>query len=500
MLDLFFKKTEINRIRTLLLFYSHKEVTLHQIQHQTKTPITTASRLVSDLNADINDIFGDQLTITLENKAYILNYTTKLNQTEVIGRLGHSYLNSSITFKIISHIFTEKNNSLVQLCADINVSQSYVYKKLVEINKTISSFNIKITNKQGSLTIDGSENSILLLTYAILEIEKKVFPLSAELVSAPNIYKYFDLIEKKLSNPYEKRSLNSLYDTVQLRRQSLESVTFIHLENREIIESMLSVVNLYDCRKDIKPLSHNSSLFINFIARCCINGTLTFEERVLTGKALGKLTNNKVVTYAIELVEVLAANIVGTTFSSKDNYWEALYICTLQLCYIDLFSADILLEFKRLENYHLKTRSNTRQREETNKKIAGLLDLPTFPYTNWSTKQYNDLIPMLKKWAHGLSFSKKEIKFKIMFYFSNFIVANLTIKELIITHFSDTFIEFVTSIDEADLLITDTFSILPDGLQYFLFHDFEEESLYETLLMAIAEVSHKKFINLSQKD
>lgn len=492
----YMKKNESNKFELFKkILLSKNGIGLTDLLSITNNSKSTFYRYLQQINDDLSHVFTETpICIEQKNAYFFISLPDSLNIGYVIDSLCLSYISVSPEYLIFSAAATRNYTSLEALAQDINLSPSYAYKTLNNLNKQLTHFNVRIAFG-GPLqrhNIYGQETDIrFFLFYIYWNILKGlVWPFK----KAPDYFKQLPLPIKVVLAPSQVTRLHYfknitywrilyLHEKVALDPELISYLTILNKENptlftwdfSEVLTSEEVIVE---------------QLYFSFLVRFFIADIDSKEIKLKTSQLFidSQLPLTK---SCVRLLDILQKKY--ELDMTKDEHLLFNYHLTIAVLYIKYTNLNYKTPLENREHLSLLdvTGENfANMDKELSALVQNFFQEDVFfrkPITSGVTTRVVNLLYYI------IDTSRKPKPLTIFCQYSkNFYIVD-EIKNSLLTLFSAKAIMFTTSIQKADVVISDCYEGDIPNKDFFYFSDPYDPEAWKLLSQFIHNHLHNTF-------
>ncbi|WP_086314465.1 hypothetical protein A5821_002036 [Enterococcus sp. 7F3_DIV0205] len=466
MQTLLMKRTARQEFELLKQLLRNKNgVTNQEIMDSFNISLHNVYRIQKQLADNLSLVFEKNLVILSKKNGYLSIYIDKsLCTSYVIDLMSLYYLKISQQYHLSDALFYGSYTSVEALAQEVNLSLSHTYKILNKMNDSFEPFNLSIEfpAKRNRTNVVGDEKNVrMTMLYIYWTIYKGIhWPF----YHAPkNFYELPFPIKSNLLSPSQKMRL-SYFQTYTywqiLYRKEFVSLSKEFLDYLTIFEE-ISPVSFPD---SIKEALHKNQVsddviqaeeyYFGFLTRFYIANIDSIEDKFL-------IVNNLIhsglplTTFATTLLnDFIAENCL---ILSEENFVLSYYQLIFNLLYIQFFGINV--PFSQIENEKFPFCDPSIDLFDSKKE-----EFIQFAYEKLSF----DLFPMISKSSSLVEYlakilwfvynsSSHQKKLKILIQYSKTIYGYDLIKNRLSNFFSKSAITFTYNMEEADIIISDSY-------------------------------------------
>lgn len=488
MISQFLNKKENHKINIFQYILFEKNYNNRKnLEEKFKLSTSTLRRYLQELSTDLNETFGDSVTIHNEpNKDITVELDPNLTSDQVISNLRSYYVKESSLYTLLKSLLKKKYNSISEISQELNFSDSTVYRLLLPIKKMLKTFGATLSFEQNN-NFEGNELGVryfLYITYWNLFHTLKESPFTQNF---PKEFIDLDFLKKRLGI---KNELSQSQITKLILISGIISYRIVYFKKRVEVsnEFLQDIQYFYKGTPSLNIEQFNVPLYVveqeskihSFLVRGLIFGLDTYEEKE---KIVNKYQqSDRLIAKNVEYFLKMFAQYFSLSYT-KSNYIESYYLLLMTYIYVKHihFSVDEYLE------------------NPVNENISD--------YKN--NKRYLKLLPTLKEFLNFLPFkldiSDSDIhSFTLLLYtiyeinslphpiniyvtHSSNIATPSLIKSGITKIFNNELILFCDFPHEADIIISNTFEGYHQTTNIFYFHNPSKKETWEDLFRFISQ-------------
>ncbi|MEI5993846.1 helix-turn-helix domain-containing protein [Candidatus Enterococcus mansonii] len=493
MQELFMKKNEQLRFELLkLLIYSKKGLSTNEVSQKLNIPNHSFYIYRSQLEEDLAVVFKEN-SVILEKKETYYSITSSLNISYIIDTMRLYYIKISQTFSILNALSYRYYDSAEELSQNLNLSLSHTYKILGFFNQLLEPFDISInfsSKKKQSNIIGNEKNRRLVMFYVYWSVYKgvewpfKFSPTFLQELPAP--------IDSQLLSPSQKMRLNYF-----------QVITYWHLSYKlELISLPKDFLPYLEVFQKVSPTSFADSIKESLRKRHVSDQHIYEEELFFGFLARFFISNIDSPTNKIRIATMfIDSSLPITTFTSKflndflkkynvsltqENYAASYYLIIFHLFYVKFFTIDSpFSEISDDAPFTAESSDGLFKIHET--------ELAKFIHNNWNSELFPPIstIPSLVTYLAKLLYlvlitSNKHRPLNVLIQHSKTIYGYDLIKNKLLIFFKDTTLRITFDINEADIIISDSFEKNNDT-PFFYFEHPEDTEAWKNLISFISQ-------------
>lgn len=195
---------------------------------QSKVSTASLNKYLKEMNERVKEINPD-IDLVLEDKKIEINIPNYFNFQHILIH----YLTDSINCKIIMYMSKHDGASLTQLTQELAISEATLFRRLKDINKIISEFNIQIKNAR----FVGDE---LQIRYFLFEFYNHALPINVINYHTldDSIVLLIENLSKELGVPIEEKNYYHLYLWLLISKRRELQGTSLEIDQQEIYRKL----------------------------------------------------------------------------------------------------------------------------------------------------------------------------------------------------------------------------------------------------------------------
>ena len=486
----FMKKNEANKFGLLKkLLYSTQGLNIQEIITTSHESRSTIYRYIQQINEDLSLLFSTPpIQIEQKNTTFDIVLPDSVNIAHVLDTVRLSYVYISPENLIFVAAGDKKHASLESLAQSINLSPSYTYKSLNVINSQLSYFRVKIAFGDSSQksNVYGAEADIrFFLFYLYWNTHKGItWPFD----KSPD---YF----KELPIPIN----TTLAPSQHTRLRYYQNITYwriLYLQEKiSLAEDFLIYLTIFDNGNPTKfttDLSStltsnelkNEQVYFGYLGRFFIPDIDTNEIKKKTAKRFidSKLPLTKSCSNLLNLIQK-KYDLVMDQEEYLFYYYNTM-VTLLYLHYIEIDYYSILENENRLSFLDGDEQNFSKIEKDLNNLVTQFFAAD--PFLKKMTAE--GLVTYLTNLLYCIIDSTRTIKplYILCQYSKNFYMLD-KIKNYLLTTFGPRAIQFTIDIQQADVIISDSYEGDIDNRKFFYFEDVFNSTTWEALSIFISE-------------
>lgn len=274
-------KPEITQIKVIQKLLNEGGVaSIKDLSAQSKVSTASLNKYLKEMNVRLKEINPD-IDLVLEDKKIEIKIPNYFNFQHILIH----YLTDSINCKIIMYMSKHDGAPLTQLTQELAISEATLFRRLKEINKIISEFNIQIKNAR----FVGDE---LQIRYFLFEFYNHALPINVINYHTldDSIVLLIDNLARELEVPIEEKNYYHLYLWLLISKRRELQGTALEIDQQEIYRKLCPAPFFQAVYKTNEtPLGSTSAiqtetdvicLFIFFISTYIYENPLSDEQYV----------------------------------------------------------------------------------------------------------------------------------------------------------------------------------------------------------------------------
>ncbi|WP_375270017.1 helix-turn-helix domain-containing protein [Enterococcus sp. DIV0212c] len=483
------KKNEANKFELLKkLLYSKQGLSIQEIITASHESKSTIYRYIQQLNEDLTLLFTETpIQIEQKNTTFYIVLSDLLNIAYILDKVRLSYIYISPEILIFAAAAGKNHTSLESLAQSINLSPSYTYKSLNIINKQLHYFRVSIGFGDFSRksNVYGAEADIrFFLFYMYWNTNKGiVWPFNA----SPD---YF----KELPLPIN----TTLAPSQHMRLRYHQNITYwriLYLQEKiSITEEFLTYLFILDTENPTKftiDFSNtltieelkNEQVYFGFLSRFFIPDIDTKESK----QKIAQLFIDSGLPLTKSCIDLL--ELIQTEYDLVINpeeylfYYYNLMIALLYVHYIEIDYQSISENEDRLSFLDDDNQDFSRVEKEINHLVSQFFITDPF----LKEMDAKGLVTYMTNLLYCIIDSTRSIVPLYIFcqYSKNFYMGD-KIKKYLLTTFGSRAIHFTTDIQQANLVISDSYEGDISNRDFFYFDAPYESTTWEAVSLFVS--------------
>lgn len=496
MLFNFLKKNEIVKLKVLSILFEKGKMSTRELANEGALTPAAAKRAVTSLNEDLEIVTNNNCMIVSQNQMFSLHFEEGMGISILLKEIYKYYAENTVEYIVFTSILLENETNILSLCMNSNISQSYCYSKIHDLNDYMKRYDVRFEVNNFIISIVGPEANIIFLTYMVIDLLET---LNIDYIRPYDPTKISENFGQEMCSSYQiPENRLSIFEHIKrtyLTRQAyVKNITFAYKDTKEILSVFVEECDLIRDRLDMDG-NEDARLFYNMFIRCTVPGIDTIEIREKIARRCCEVyLDNPMVKNAVLVTKAYLDEFKEERIVPADSrYYDIIYVILLQTCYIDCLGIDFLAIFKTgIKNNiqdHIDYGFNA-----VEQRVAKFVSKYTYVYPNWSIEMVDSYENLLARIFNSLVFSYQQPKFNILIDSFTYFFGEISIKEQILAYYSEEMINFVSSYEEADLVISDKFTPYQEFIPHFIFYDNHSNRTWSGLIAIIASEARKKFI------
>ena len=455
----FISPAEEKKLEIFKVVCNSNGVTLVQLSEVLNIPQKSLQKYIYFLNEDLQLLSPHLL---LSKNHYNQYFVDRAEDDEPFyAKLMYHYLLNSTQYTLIHYLIGRPQMTLTQLCLDLHVSQSHMYRLIKKINQLLDKFQIQIrTDLNNRIVLAGKELDIRIFTYSFLTQSAPADLWLLPSVSHKNVEEFTAFFAVSHFDPLTKNKLAAFWQAVvsrTIQKKYLPAIPekYMGLMNfycflpEEILESLFLSAD-YASEKTLQ----SEYLYLNFFLHVFLPGVIP--------QAKNQAIIQEIKHSDTDLVRFFTAMIKNwhDTFAPSQEVAE--FEKLLSSCLL-VFNLSIIIGIDLLEVWQLEHQlltENTPSKDKTYEAICNLLltHVERYPFADLDKEYFEQTqLPYL---AHLLYLeTQMNTPPTVSIYIQTTI--QYRTKQMIETRirsiYSKASVTFVNQMEAADLLITDSY-------------------------------------------
>lgn len=491
MLDLLIKKNEYNQAIILGATLLNTYQSIEELTKQLEFSKSSLFRYLTVINDELKKIHPVAPSISSDGVFLHLNNPGDISKNNLFVKHLKIYLQNSTQFRLLSVLSKFHQFSTSYLLETLHVSHSYFNKLLKEINTYIKPSHVRITQRNNRTYLAGPEVNLivfkLLLKNISLNLEdENDANWTSDIISQTTLFQPHLLTNLTL---LQQKSLSYLEQIVTER---LTAGRHISISDEEVKLSLtvlkeqhnlLTLTNL-ECSEDML-------LFINLLTRFTLPSIDDETTRILIAKDFLKHP-----TSLTRDTDILLRSLTNTydinLIPNSPRYYEYFYQGMIAFLYLRLlnynFNTLFTLKSNKIDGFYIYNQADYA-------KIKDVTTLP-IPFTNTQNdtvfRKNSDLFT-----SSLFTAIRKEKKAQLTIYldFHSQLSFESYLKKRINSTFNPDCLHYCHTLEEADVIVTDSLVETPPDKPAFIFLDTNSSFSMGQLLILLMELYTKKLIS-----
>lgn len=501
----FIKKHDMKKVELFYYLSLREEVSMQELVSHFNISRSSVKRYIADLNIcliHINSMNLNEL-IAIEQTSSFEYFLTINNSEELLSlypKIQLYFLQISPTFQLFDLLFIHNVLTVYEISEILLFSENYCYKVIKQLNNILKDFSLSIekNKKDSTFFVFGTESNIrfIYLVLFVTPFQSEEWPFSK--LSHNYLKESYSNEAKKIlgHRPYStiKRIEYLLAITDRRIRQSHFIAPF-HSQISKILSVFMKVHDMTQYQKHFPPsvpiasdkhIENNERMYFNLFLRI-IDGTIdTEEDQLKIGKALVNLDTPITTFYSAYISSLLVVPKQKKMDESK--LYEIMYYSLLYHVY------SLYATFNPLEVVYITSSESTvniLEREqiiwELNALYVEAMLAPEL-INGFTAELVGPLIMSLKQ-----TYQTKKICIYVQY--AREPIGSSIIKKAIHNIFNEKSIQFVTSIEETDIFISDSIEDLSLTKRFFFFEDIRLIQCWKSLFNFLNEQIYTNYIS-----
>lgn len=478
-------------------------ISLLKLSRVLKIPIKSLQKHIYFLNEDFKYL---SVNLCLAKNSYN-QYCIERNGDSAepsYSQLVYHYLLSSPQYQLVQYLIGHTDSSMSQLCSDLHVSQSHMYRLIKKVSLILKKFHLSIySNEENIVELAGRELDIRIFIYSFLT---QSAPTEFQLLSDQYITEFEQFnsfFYATLLDQLTKNKLFAFWKTITIRlsqkkylpeieKKAQALLNFYSFLPMEVLDSFFFSKTNLD-----KRIAQAEYLYLNFFLHIFLPAVVD-RQKIQESIALVYQSKKPLVHFFIDMIEDWRQKFVPTM--KQDSFDQLLNSCLL------FFNLSIFIDVDLLKvwnlDYNLPDESSIDNNSQTYTAIAHLLTehVNTFPNNDldkefFHRKQLRYLAQLLylETTMHESPTIRIYIRTTIQYR------TKMLIEARIRSIYSEKSVSFTKDIEGADLIITDNYEEVAITEKLLLLSDILNMYEWESLFAKINQVITKKMFALTCK-
>lgn len=477
----FLKRTVLLKLDILRLIYIERQVSIQALISTFNYSRSSIKRALTEINCDIKKYTDSSLEIE-QGAGFLYKLSCNNNQEfqKAFFELRLVYLKQNYPFEICEKIFFKTRIRFNHICEELSISKKQLNSDLCIVNSILNPYRIQIIQKGEFLCLSGNEAMIRLIIFSIIS---KIylgldwpFPQTREYIyklCSPKI-----IAVLKTLNPLEEERVLFLLAICHMRVLGVNYVDKMSEQTQHIIDIYKGQLNVSEFNTVLQEKS-NEICFANFFFRLLFPKLDNQKTRYKIGNILYH-TENECTTQISYLLNSL--NLKDTSNAFK---YELTYYLTLYFLSIDIFGECDSAGKDLVETYSLV---NHTALFSSGKKYSDLKTrlLSLFPE--------GKNIDFLTDLVFALLQKRETVQAKIYILFSNKSLTNeIFIANKLLNFYGSRQVQITTSIEDAEIIITDTLhKLIRSDQQVVFIEETDSEQSFNFIVQSLDNYLLKK--------
>lgn len=491
------KKTSIDRLDFLKLILMKKRITAKELTDLGGFSQATIRRLFTELNNDFYEVFGNRSTILRQEDQRIYSVLSDLSPNRLFHEMKLHYLQQTPQFNLLYAIATAQNGKTVSdLCATFDISTSYLYQVIREINQMIAGYEVQVARKDDTaFVLEGNEKYIRLLIYVLSIHSYQGLPSHTFIQDNQEAMKFIQAMEL---SPSEQEQLLLIFSMLKLRLSGGHRLQPMSKESTEILDkfhvsrdiALFQKQFLWDLLEEEEAV-WTEIYYLRLMLRVLVYSYETSKQKGLLGKQFWLMDNelthfcrhifqSVLETYHVELEE--------------DYYYESFFYFVLLHVFLEAFPLELEDVFVLNFSHRSLNLEVNAEQIETIKAIYKKELNTYFPQflEVFKPAQYDYMASQL----HLLLQLPKIPAVKIFIHYSQNFLGEMMIRQRLAQMFHEDVLQITTDIQQADVILSDSIEYDYEQVPHFFLYDATSKrvwmQLYRYLQKKITEKMFQK--------
>lgn len=502
----FIKNNDMKKVEMFYYLSLREEVSIQELISQFNISRSSIKRYIADLNICLSHISSTNPTglIAIKQTSSFDYFLTVNNHEELLSlypKIQLYFLQISPTFQLFDLLFINNALTVYEISETLLFSENYCYKVIKQLNNILKLFSLSIekNKKDSTFFVFGTEPNIrfVYLVLFVTPFQSEEWPFSK--LSHSYLKESYSNEAKKILGyrPYSTiKRIEYLLAITDTRIRQSHYMDPFHSQISKILSVFMKVHDITKYQKHFPPsvpivsdkfIENNERMYFNLFLRI-IDGTIdTEEDQLKIGKELVNLDTPITNFYSAYISSLLMVRKRKETDEVKLN--ETMYYSLLYHVY------SLYATFNPLEVVYITSSESTidtMQREKIIRELKALYVedmLSSELISEFTAELVGPLIMSLKQ-----TYQTK--KLCVYIQYAREPVGSAIIKKAIYNVFNEKSIQFVSSIEETDIFISDSVEDLSLTKHFFFFEDVRLMECWESLFKFLNE---KIYTNYTSK-
>jgi hypothetical protein len=498
----FISPAEEKKLEIFKLVCNTNGITLLKLSKVLQIPLKSLQKHIYFLNEDLKQLSVD---LALSKNSYNQYYIEiKTTDAPCYSQLIYYYLLNSPQYQLVQYLISHTNSSMAQLCSDLHVSQSHMYRLVKKVNQILKPFHLSvITNVENTIEIAGKEIDIRIFIYSFLTQSAPSYLSLVPNTTFSEAERFTDFFDFAGLDQLTKNKLYAFWKTIMIRTSQKKYVP-------EIPEKYQALLNFYAFLPeevlDSFPLSVSTVkeetvqaeyLYLNFFLHIFLPAAVDRAKNTDITDAFHQ-SEKPLVQFFSGMIQDWQQTFVPAM--EKADFEQLLNSCLLFFNLSILIDVD-LLEVWNLE-YSLLTDDTLYHDDRTYSAIASLLTqhAQQYPHADFDKeffvkKQLSYLTQLLYLETRMHETPKIQIYVRTTIQYRTKKMIETRIRAI----YSESSVSFTQDIEQSDLIITDSYEEVAVTEKLLLLSSILNSLEWEALFAKINQTLMKKMFALKHR-
>lgn len=495
----FISPAEEKKLEIFKLVCNTNGITLLKLSKLLQIPLKSLQKHIYFLNEDLKQLSVD---LALTKNSYNQYFIEVNNEdTPCYSQLIYHYLLSSPQYQLVQYLIGHTDSSMAQLCRDLHVSQSHMYRLMKKVNQILKTFHLSvITNEENTIELSGKELDIRIFIYSFLTQSAP-----ADLSLLPNstsaeAEKFNDFFDFARLDQLTKNKLFAFWKTIMIRTSQRKFLPEIPQKYQALLNfyTFLPKEVLGSFPTSLTTLSEEiiqaEYLYMNFFLHIFLPAVVDHGKNLAIIDLFHRSEKPLVLFFASMIRDWQQTFI---PLMEEEDFDQLLNSCLLFFNLSILIDVD-LLEVWNLE-YNLLADDTLYHDDRTYTAIANLLTehAMQYPYDDFDKtffveKQLSYLTQLLYLETRMHQTPKINIYVRTTIQYRTKKMIETRIRAI----YSESSVSFTQDIEESDLIITDSYEEVAVTEKLLLLSSILNSLEWEALFAKINQTLMKKMFAL----
>lgn len=477
-------------------------VTLVKLSEALKIPLKSLQKYIYFLNEDLQQLSPTLLLNKNNYNQYFVDCSEEEEQP-FYSKLMYHYLLNSTQYHFIHSLIGRNQTTLTQLCLDLHISQSHVYRLIKKVNQLLEKFQIVIrTDHQNRIELAGKELDIRIFIYSFLTQSAPAELWLLPSISPKETAKFTAYFETSAFDQLTKNKLAAFWQTVvgrSIKRKYLPIIPDKYLEMMEFYCFLPADIldSLFLSAEYVSDKTRRSEyLYLNFFLHVFLPGVVPQEKTQAIIQAI-KYSKTDLVCFFTTMIEDWHAAFAPN--QGKAEFEKLLSSCLLVFNLSIIIGID-LLEVWQLE--HEMLTENAPTNDETYEAISQLLltHVENYPFADLDKDYFKQTqLPYLAHLLYLETLMNTPPTVSIYIQTTIQYRTKQMIETRIRSIYAKASVTFVKQMEAADLLITDNYEEVMFSEKLVLLSNLQDEQEWAAIFAKINQQMMTKMFAKQEK-